>query len=372
MPSILIVDDEPMMCQFLSAKYKKEGFSTLTAQNGVEALNICKTSEPDIILTDMRMPVKTGPQFLEELKFFENYRPIIVCMTAYSDLSLQEAYDLGGTALFNKPFAIDDLVGATKKFFAEKEINNKINTEKVLAANQQSLLLSEISPGIVHNLNNHITFISGSSYFLKKFLEEEFAKNPDDKSVTNALKYSEKIITHLQVITKIIKSIKLLTSPNSIKMSKEYHNLLSILESTKYLLEDNLKINGISIDIKCDESLKIFCLPELLIQVFINLIKNSYESICEQNLVDRWIEVHCLENEDAIQLSFRDSGNKLSPEIQTQLMKPFFSTKGKEKGMGIGLSISKKLLEMHNGNLTYDPQSEYATFIVTLNKKEKD
>ncbi len=92
MPSILIVDDEPMICQFLSAKYKKEGFDTLTAKNGEEALNICKASTPDVILTDMKMPVITGYEFLEELKHLEHYKPIIVCMTAYPDLSIQDTY----------------------------------------------------------------------------------------------------------------------------------------------------------------------------------------------------------------------------------------------------------------------------------------
>lgn len=371
MPSILIVDDEPMICQFLSAKYKKEGFDTLTAKNGEEALNICKASAPDVILTDMKMPVTTGYEFLEELKHLEHYKPIIVCMTAYPDLSIQDTYKLGGAALFNKPFAINDVVGATKKFLEEKGqviLPNKV--EKEFVPNQQFTLLSEISPGIIHNINNHIAFISGSAYLLRKYLEEEYNNQPQNDSIKNALKYSEKIASHSDMIAKIIKSIKMLAYPNSMKLNKETYNLLSILENTKYLLEDNLKINDIKLTINCKENINIECLPELLIQVFINIIKNSCESISTQNLDERWINIESWVKENKVFISFTDSGKQLSEEIQNRLMKPFYTTKNREKGLGLGLSISKKLLQIHNGDINYDKECANARFIITLELAE--
>lgn len=367
MPSILIVDDEPIICQFLSLKYKKEGFDTLTAKNGKEALSICKQSLPDVILTDMRMPVSTGYQLLEELKNLEDYKPVIVCMSAYSDLSAEEANDLGGTALFNKPFAIDDIVGATKKFLEEKGIKSaNPYSQAEYVHEQQVSLLSEISPGIIHNINNHIAFISGSTYLLKKYLEDELANQPKNVALQNALKYSEKIVSHSEMITKIIKSIKMLAYPNTKRISKEKYNLFELLENTKYLLEDNLKINDIKVQINCDKNIIIQCLPELLIQVFINLIKNSCESIAEQNLEERWIIIDCWTENKAVQISVTDSGKRLPIEIQEQLMKPFYTTKNREKGIGLGLSISKKLLEIQYGSILYDSFSENAKFIVIL------
>ena len=225
MTSVLIVDDEPMICKFLSNKYKKEGYETLTASNGNDALTICKNSSPDVIITDMKMPESSGMQFLENLKDVTDYNPIIVCMTAYSDLSLQDTYDMGGSALFNKPFLVGDILGATKKFLRDKELYIEQKTESSNEIdnipNNQISLISELSAGIIHNINNHIAFISGSSYLLKKHLEEESLSKPDDEAMKDSLKYADKILSHSEMISKIIKSIKMLAYPNNMNSKKE-------------------------------------------------------------------------------------------------------------------------------------------------------
>ena len=158
----------------------------------------------------------------------------------------------------------------------------------------------------------------------------------------------------------------MLAYPNNMKINKEKCYLINILENTKYLLEDNLKVNDIKMQINCDKEITINCLPELLIQVFISLIKNSCESISGQNLSDRWIVIDCWIENKAVQISFTDSGKRIPIEIQEQLMKPFHTTKNREKGIGLGLSISKKLLEIQYGNILYDSFSENARFIVIL------
>lgn len=64
----------------------------------------------------MRMPGGDGKELISEIKININYNPIIVCMTAYPDMSLEDAYEMGIDALFNKPFNIGDILSATKNF----------------------------------------------------------------------------------------------------------------------------------------------------------------------------------------------------------------------------------------------------------------
>ena len=368
MPSVLIVDDEPMILKFLSFKYQKEGYETLTANNGKDALVICKQNSPDVIITDMKMPESTGMQFLEDLKNFSNYNPIIVCMTAYADLTLQDAYEMGGYALFNKPFLVSDILGATRKFLKDKEIHLEQKAEDTnLVPNEQVALISELSAGIIHNINNHIAYISGSSYLLKKHLEEELINNPEDEAMRSSLKYADKIQSHSEMISKIIKSIKMLAYPNNLQLKNEKYKLLPILENTKFLMEDTLKINDIRLNINCDENIEVISSPELLIQVFINLIKNSYESIISKNLSERWINIESKINNNKLEISITDSGKGIDKEIIPRLMQPYYTTKYREKGIGLGLSISKRLVEFHNGSIRFDESSENTKFVISFN-----
>lgn len=66
--SILIVEDEPMLLKAYQVRLGNEGFSISTATNGKEALEILSTLQPDLIITDIVMPVMNGIQFLQELQ----------------------------------------------------------------------------------------------------------------------------------------------------------------------------------------------------------------------------------------------------------------------------------------------------------------
>ena len=103
MPSILVVDDEPHslfgLCQILT----DEGYKTLPAKNGVEALEKLKTETADIIITDEKMPDLSGMELLAEVKKLERPIPVIL-ITAYGSVSMAvEALKQGAYYFFEKP-----------------------------------------------------------------------------------------------------------------------------------------------------------------------------------------------------------------------------------------------------------------------------
>ena len=81
MESILIVDDEKNYPPVLSAVLEEEGYESLTANSGKEALEILKQSEVDLVLTDMKMPGMDGIELLEKIKAKDPDLPVIM-MTA--------------------------------------------------------------------------------------------------------------------------------------------------------------------------------------------------------------------------------------------------------------------------------------------------
>jgi len=116
---VLIVDDQFGIRILLNEVFQKEGYQTFQAANGVQALEILTKKEPDIVLLDMKIPGMDGIEILKRMKKLNQDIRVII-MTAYGELDMiQEAKDLGALTHFAKPFDIDDLREAVKKYIAE-------------------------------------------------------------------------------------------------------------------------------------------------------------------------------------------------------------------------------------------------------------
>ena len=111
--TILIVDDEPdlreILVDFLSTNYR-----CIEAENGLEALKILETETPQLIITDLKMPVMDGIEFLSKLDSkFENTPKIAI--TAYTNTSKNQLPE--GTELIFKPFEADQILDAITRCF---------------------------------------------------------------------------------------------------------------------------------------------------------------------------------------------------------------------------------------------------------------
>ena len=115
MDTVLIVDDEKNYPPVIAAVLEEEGFGTLTANSGMEALEILRQSDIDLVLTDMKMPGMDGIQLLENVKIKDPYLPVIM-MTAYGTVEKAvEAMQKGAYNYILKPFDNDRLALYAKK-----------------------------------------------------------------------------------------------------------------------------------------------------------------------------------------------------------------------------------------------------------------
>ncbi|MDP2644957.1 MAG: sigma-54 dependent transcriptional regulator, partial [Desulfobacterales bacterium] len=115
MDTILIVDDEKNYLSILSAVLEDEGFEALTANSGHEALEILESSDVDVVLTDMKMPVMDGIALLERIKEKDPDLPVIT-MTAYGSVERAvEAMQKGAYNYLLKPFDNERLILYAKK-----------------------------------------------------------------------------------------------------------------------------------------------------------------------------------------------------------------------------------------------------------------
>jgi CheY-like chemotaxis protein len=115
---VLVAEDDPDILQVISVALRKLGYEIIEARNGAEVLDKIlgrllggdEGERPDIIIADVRMPGLSGLEILEGLRQ-AHWPTVCVLMTAFADQEMRaEARRLGASALFEKPFDIDDLV----------------------------------------------------------------------------------------------------------------------------------------------------------------------------------------------------------------------------------------------------------------------
>ena len=132
METILIVDDEKNYPMILSELLEEEGYSTLRASSGMEALNILAEERVDLVLTDVKMPGMSGIQLLEKIKDMHQDMPVII-MTAYGSVEKAvEAMHKGAYTFILKPFDNQALIAHIAKAISVYRIvqeNNMLREE---------------------------------------------------------------------------------------------------------------------------------------------------------------------------------------------------------------------------------------------------
>ena len=107
--TILVVDDDEQILDFLRPKLKGSGYHVLTAGNGIEVLEMTKTHKPDLLVLDLMMPGKTGLEILEEIRDFSAV-PVIFLSARGTDADKIKGLELGADDYLSKPFNPDELV----------------------------------------------------------------------------------------------------------------------------------------------------------------------------------------------------------------------------------------------------------------------
>lgn len=114
MPQILLVDDDEILLESMADLLMLSDYRVVTAQNGIEALNVLQEHRPDCIVTDVMMPEMDGFEFIGEVRRREELAEIpIILITAYDKRAYSRVpADSAPDAVLTKPFDADDLVAA--------------------------------------------------------------------------------------------------------------------------------------------------------------------------------------------------------------------------------------------------------------------
>ncbi len=242
---------------------------------------------------------------------------------------------------------LEEYAGQLEQKVEERTRELKKSQEQLLKA-QRLAVIGELAGMVGHDLRNPLTSISGAEYYLKKRLSPEVDSKIKEMLalIEGNIAYSNKIINDLLDYSKEIELE--LTESNFKLIVKEAMSLVEIPKNVRIvdLTENKLKINVDVGKIK---------------RVFVNIIKNAVEAMPKGGT----LTIKSKRLDGNLEIVFSDTGSGMSKATLEKLWTPLFTTKA--KGMGFGLPICKRFIEVHGGTISAESaHRKGTTFRVTL------
>ena len=213
---------------------------------------------------------------------------------------------------------------------------------------------------------NSITPISSLTSTLREILEQDLIKKEDNYELkTEGAEDLREGLNTIESRSKgLIKFIDAYREYTSLPQPKIKNiRVKDLIEKVAQLLKPEFKKTSIQFSYKSDsEYLTIQADEEMIEQVLINLIKNAIEAL--ENLPNATIELTGTYNDNAVIIEVSDNGPGIIPEAIERIFIPFFTTK--KSGSGIGLALSRQIMQMHNGSLSVKSEPDVKTTF-TLN-----
>jgi len=235
-----------------------------------------------------------------------------------------------------------------------------IEQQEKIAGSSKMSALGEMASGIAHEINTPLAAISILSSQLKEVVDDD----PIDKELLKG--HADKIEKTSSRIAKIIKGLRSF-SRDSTSDPFILINATELIEDVFSLCKEKFSSHGVEMNVSfSEESLSFYGQPVQLSQVVVNLLNNSFDAISE--LKEKWVRLEVKKDAAAIEISITDSGFGVPVHIQDKIFDPFYTTKEIGKGTGIGLSLSKKILQAHKGDLFLNSNCKHTQFILKIPK----
>jgi nitrogen fixation/metabolism regulation signal transduction histidine kinase len=212
---------------------------------------------------------------------------------------------------------------------------------------------------ISHELMNSLTPIQSLSNSLQSITTQENLDKEDIEDLQNGLQTISNRSNHLQFFVENYRKLASLPSPQ-----KQMTDLSMLVSECLSVMQPVLKSENIALHTEI-EKVYLEVDRQQLEQVFINLITNSIYSL--KNISDKEISIQLAQKDKRISIQITDNGQGVEKEIEKKLFLPFFTTR--KEGAGIGLTLSKNVVEAHGGYLFFSSEKGKTSFTVQLRKE---
>lgn len=355
--TILLVDDEEGIRNVLNITLTHAGFSVILARDGEEGLSMFKSGQPDIVITDIKMPGINGIELLRQIKKISPDTEVIM-ITGHGDMDLAvKSLQYEAADFITKPIDSEDLEISVGKAVDRMSINTRIKTymddlegmilekDKKIDESESLVTIGQTVAGMSHVIKNIAGGLKGSSFILEQGIETENREY--------LVKGWEMMKGNLDKITNL--SLDLLNYAKTSRLKLTPMDPNDPVQEVINLLTHRAEELNIELEfLPLEETMTISVDQDAWYTAIFNLVTNAFDSF-EAESENREVSIAVEADRESIFYRIRDNGQGMDPAISQVLFLEFITTKGTQ-GTGFGLMTTKKIIDEHQGEISFETQ----------------
>ncbi len=240
----------------------------------------------------------------------------------------------------------------------KSEITRRREQEQLLIHQSRLAAIGEMVGSIAHQWRQPLNALG---LVLQNMQLNYWQGKLDDNAIKRSMGKSERLINKM---SSTIDDFRNFYKPNK---QQEYFDLCLSIQSVIELIEASLRNNAIDIEFCCDEKIEVLGYTGEFSQVILNLINNAKDVLLEYRPEYPQITIEISRKQDKTIIAIADNGGGIKQQHLHKIFDPYFTTKDVSEGIGIGLYMSKMIVEKNmNGKLYALNDKEGATFVIEL------
>lgn len=381
---IMYVEDDEGERESVYHILKRLSDDVIVAKDGKEGVEKYISQKPDLLIVDIIMPVMNGLDMVREIKKSNSYEPVIFLSASTDVKHFSEAVNLNADGFVLKPLSFESLLSVLEKTvdninarkLAEeykKELEERVtqevvkNIETIKMLKQQAKLaqMGEMIGAVIHHWRQPLSIINQ----LAQDISDTYRYGEMDEQYVD--KATEKISYQVRYMFDNIEDLRSFFKPD--KTKKEF-SLIHIFEAVLTLMKNHFLVNGIEIDVaEKQKNINLFGYSDEFKQVVINLLSNSKDAFLRNpDIKNKKVFVEIAEDADFVTVLVKDNAGGIDEELMDHIFEAYYTTKTGVEGAGIGLFISKVIIEnSFSGSIDVRNVDNGAEFLIKISRKNE-
>ena len=306
----------------------------------------------DVVVLDVKMPGMGGITTLDKIKKVHPATEVILLTGQATTKDGVDGIKTGAFDYLSKPVEIEHLVNKIGQAFdkvrqgvkKQREIEYRARMQEQMIATERLAALGTQATGVAHEINNPLAIAKQSIAWLKLILaKEEMAAVPRRADIEKGLAEIEAAINRARNITHQLLA--------SVQKSKAVHTEISVRALVREAVEltaSDIGSKKIEVVQQVDPAIEnIWSDPSQLRQVLINLVGNAIHAIKDEGIVSISVALSAA----TVIFTVKDTGMGIPGENLTRIFEPFFSTKSPGQGTGLGLYVTRSIVDRLGGEI---------------------